>query len=86
MSEMNFCPFCEAPQHKMLGCKEDIFFCKECHKFFKLKELLVKCPRCDKENIIKSDFPAANGEAVFQCGSCKHMLSATEFFKSNKIK
>ena len=83
MTEMNFCPFCDAPQHKILGCAGDIFFCKECHKFFKLKELSMKCPKCDKDKIVKSDFPAPNGEVVFQCMKCKKMFSSKEFLENN---
>jgi len=86
MTELNFCPFCDASQHKILGCKGDTFFCKECHRFFKLKEFSLKCPKCEKDKIVKSDFPAPNGEALFQCFSCKHMLPASKFFKANNIK
>ena len=86
MQEINFCPFCDAPQHKILLCKSEIFFCKECSKFFKLKEINLKCPKCDSGNIVKSDFPSSTGEAVFQCNNCKKALSATEFLKANKVK
>ena len=86
MSEVNFCPFCDAPQHKILYCKGDIFFCKLCSKFFKLKEVSLKCQKCDSNQIVKSDYPSPTGEAVFQCNVCKKALSATEFLKSNKIK
>lgn len=86
MLEINFCPFCDAPSHKILLCKGDIFFCKECSKFFKLKDIILKCPKCDSENIVKSDFPSPNGEAAFQCSDCKKTLSATEFLKANKVK
>lgn len=86
MSEINFCPFCDSPQHKILLCKSDIFFCKECSRFFKLKELELKCPKCDSKSVVKSDFPSPVGEAVFQCNSCKKTLSASEFLKANKIK
>lgn len=86
MSEINFCPFCDAPQHKVLYCNKDIFFCKECSRFFKLKELELKCLKCDSKEIVKSEFPSASGEAVFQCTKCKKALSASEFLKANKIK
>jgi len=86
MSEINFCPFCDAPSHKILLCKGDMFFCKECSKFFDLREIELKCPKCDSSKIVKSDFPAPNGEAAFQCNDCKKTLSATEFLKANKIK
>ena len=65
MSEINFCPYCDAPSHKILLCKGDIFFCKECSRFFKLKEVNLKCSKCDSENIVKSDFPSSTGEAAF---------------------
>ena len=86
MSEINFCPFCDAPQHKILLCKGNIFFCKECSRFFELKEVELKCPKCDSRNIIKSDFPSPSGEAAFQCNDCKKTLSATEFLKANKVR
>jgi len=86
MPEINFCPVCNAAQHKMLLCKKDIFFCKECNNFFKLKWLELRCPRCDNDKIIKSDFPSPSGEVVFQCTKCKRTFSASEFFKANKIK
>lgn len=86
MSEINFCPFCDAPQHKILLCKGDIFFCKECSRFFKLKGIDLKCPKCDSGEIVKSEFPSPTGEAVFQCTKCKKTLSASEFLKVNKVK
>jgi transposase-like protein len=86
MSEINFCPFCDAPSHKILLCKGDIFFCKECSRFFKLEQINLKCPKCDSEEIVKSEFPSSTGEAVFQCKQCKKALSATEFLKINKVK
>jgi DNA-directed RNA polymerase subunit RPC12/RpoP len=86
MGDLNFCPFCDAPSHKILLCKGDVFFCKECSRFFKLEEIELQCPRCDSKGIKKSEFPAPNGEAVFQCSKCKKALSASEFLKANKIK
>lgn len=86
MTEINFCPFCDAPQHKILLCKGEIFFCKECSRFFKLKNIELKCPKCDSEKIVKSDFPSPTGETAFQCSDCKKTLSATEFLKANKVK
>lgn len=86
MSEINFCPFCDAPQHKILLCNGYIFFCKECSKFFKLEDIELKCPKCDSIKIIKSDFLSPKGEVVFQCSDCKKSLSASEFLKANKIK
>ena len=86
MSEINFCPFCDAPQHKILYCKGDIFFCKECSKFFNLKEIDLKCPKCDSGEIVKSEFPSPSGEAVFQCSKCRKALSASKFLKANNVK
>ena len=86
MSEINFCPFCDAPQHKIMLCKGDVFFCKECSKFFRLKDITLKCPKCDCKDIAKSEFPSSSGEAVFQCKNCKKTLSSSEFLKINKIK
>ena len=84
--EMNFCPYCNAAQHKLMNCADDIFFCKDCNRFFSFKALELKCPKCDKTSIRKSDFPSPNGEAVFQCNSCKKSVSASDFFKYNKLK
>ncbi len=86
MTEINFCPFCNAAQHKILYCKGDIFFCKECSNFFKLKGISLKCPKCDSDSIVKSEFPSPSGEAVFQCSKCRKALSASEFLKANKVK
>jgi len=85
MSEINFCPFCDAPQHKILLCSPNMFFCKECSKFFKFEELELKCPKCDSTGIVKSDFPSPKGEVVFQCNSCKKAMSASEFLKGNGV-
>ncbi|MBW2989107.1 hypothetical protein KY358_02180 [Candidatus Woesearchaeota archaeon] len=86
MSEINFCPFCDAPQHKMLLCRESLFFCRECSRFFRLEELGLKCPKCGSKNIIKSDFPSPNGDVAFQCRDCKKISPATELWKANKIR
>ncbi len=86
MAELNFCPYCEASQHKLMFCSEDLVFCKECSKFFMFKDVNLKCPKCNKEDIRKSDFPSPAGEVIFQCNKCKKSFSAAEFFKYNKIK
>jgi len=86
MTEINFCPFCDAPQHKVLLCKEYIFFCRGCNKFFKLEELGLKCQKCDSKEIVRGEFPSAAGETVFQCNKCKKAFSASEFLKANKVK
>lgn len=85
MSEINFCPFCDASQHKILLCKDNIFFCKECSKFFRFEDVELKCPKCSSTGISKSEFPSPSGDAVFQCNSCKKALSASEFLKANKV-
>ena len=83
MAELNFCPFCDAPQHKLMGCKEDIFFCKECNRFFNFEELPVKCPRC-KGDLRMSDFPSPSGEALFQCIKCKRTCPSSEVLEQMK--
>jgi len=86
MSELNFCPFCDAPQHKIVLIKEPLFYCKECSNFFKLEHFEMKCPKCEAKEIAKSDFPSPSGEAVFQCRKCKKALPASEILKYNKVK
>jgi len=85
IEDINFCPFCDAAQYKILLCKDDIFFCNDCHKFFRLSQLELKCPKCDKGSFTKSDFPSPSGEVVFQCKDCKKMFSAKEFLEYNNI-
>ena len=80
MGEMNFCPYCDAPQHKLLACKEDIFFCKACNRFFKFKDIDVRCDRC-KGDIKKSDFPSPSGDVIFFCSKCKRTFPAKEILK-----
>jgi transposase-like protein len=86
MDEMNFCPFCNAAQHKILLCKNNVFFCRDCNHFFRLEEFKLKCPKCSNDKFSKGDFPSASGEVVFQCRSCRKMFSASEFFSFNKLK
>ncbi|MFH2028467.1 MAG: hypothetical protein ABIJ08_04980 [Nanoarchaeota archaeon] len=86
MSELNFCPYCNASHYKLMLCGNNVFFCKECNRFFVFEALQLKCPKCNKSNISKSDFPAPSGEAVFQCNLCKKGNTASEFLKYNKIK
>lgn len=83
---MNFCPYCSASHFKLVMCGEDIFFCRECNRFFMFQELSLKCPRCESVRVRKSDFPSPSGELVFQCLSCKKNTSASEFLMYNKIK
>ena len=70
MTDLNFCPFCDAPQHKIMACKEGVFFCKDCNRFFRFEELMVKCSRC-KGDLRKADFPSPSGGALFLCVKCK---------------
>jgi len=86
MTEINFCPYCSAPEHKLINFNEKYNLCKECGKFFLLSNILLKCPKCDKTEIINSDFPSPKGELILMCKSCKKMASAKEFLKYNKIK
>ena len=80
MGEINFCPFCEAAQHKLMLCKEDVFFCKECNRFFRFESLDIKCPRC-KGDVRKADFPSSKGEALFLCVKCKRTCPASEILE-----
>jgi len=43
MDDINFSRFADAPQHKILYCDKDVWFCKECSKFFKFREIKLKC-------------------------------------------
>jgi len=86
MAEINFCPFCSAPEHKLIVINDKYNICKECNRFFLLNQILLKCPKCDKTEIINSDFPSPQGELILQCRSCKKMAAAKEFLKYNKIK
>ncbi|MFH0978844.1 MAG: hypothetical protein V1837_06100 [Candidatus Woesearchaeota archaeon] len=84
MDEINFCPFCSASQHKIFTVKEDQYFCKECNRFFKADHLFYNCPKCNSKKIVDSDFPSPDGQVVFQCQSCKKMLSAKDFFSKSQ--
>lgn len=83
MTEINFCPHCDASQHKLMLCKEGIFFCKECNRFFKFEALDFKCLRC-KGEIRKSDFSSPKGEAVFMCIKCKRTYTVNEILEEIK--
>lgn len=85
MTEINFCPFCDAPQHKLAGIKEGMYFCKECNRFFKSSQVNFKCLKCSSTDIIDSEFPSPDGQLVFQCNKCKNMASAKEFLEKNNI-
>ena len=85
MSEVNFCPYCDSPSHKLMLVKEGVFFCKECDSFFQLHQIEFKCPKCNATNIGDSDFPGPAGGIVLQCKKCKKMFSAKEFLNHNNI-
>ncbi len=85
MVEVNFCPYCDSPQHKLVQFGDDLIFCKECNRFFKLKQVYYRCWKCNSKRIEDSGYPSPNGELVFQCMSCKKMFPQSEFFKKNKI-
>lgn len=83
MADLNFCPYCEAPSHKLMLCKDGVFFCKLCSRFFKFAPLDIKCDRC-KGDLKKSDFDSPQGGAVFFCVKCKRTFPASEIV--SKIK
>ena len=83
MAEMSFCPYCDAAQHKLLLCKEDVFFCKQCNRFFMFKDINLKCNRCEGE-LRKSDFDSPSGGAVFLCSKCKKTSSIKELLEDMK--
>jgi len=85
MTDLNFCPYCDAPQHKVLPFQEDIYFCKECNKFFKLHYIQYACWKCGSKRFVDSDFPSPDGQVVLQCSSCKKMFSKDDFFKKNEL-
>ena len=85
MDEINFCPFCDASEHKILTIKGELLFCKECNRFFQIEEKKLKCIKCDSTNLTDSNFPAPNGDFVFQCKDCKKMFSTKELLGYNKI-
>jgi len=85
MTEINFCPYCDAPSHKLVLFNKDQLLCKTCNRFFELKHSELLCPKCKSKKISGSDFPMASGEMVLQCNSCKKMFSTKEFFEFNKI-
>jgi uncharacterized protein YbaR (Trm112 family) len=81
MDDINFCPFCNASNHKVVVVKGDMLFCKECNHFFDLVEKKLKCIKCDSNHLTYSDFPTPDGQVVFQCKDCKKMFSTKELIK-----
>src|SRR3989338_6879108 len=82
MSELQFCPYCNASEHKILQIGSH-YFCKECEKFFSCNQLKIECPKCEKKTVTISDFPMPDGSLVFQCMSCKKMFSLKEIVEQN---
>ena len=70
MAELNFCPSCDAPRHKLMQCKDAFFYCRECFAFFSWKPAEAKCAYCPGQ-LQKSDFDAPDGKAIFMCRKCK---------------
>jgi hypothetical protein len=86
MEELNFCPYCDAAQHKVTYMPDqELYFCKTCNNFFRLKDIKFECFKCGSTKIEDSDFPSPDGEIVFQCKKCKKMFSASEFFEKNDL-
>jgi len=86
MAEIHYCPFCDAPAHKVVAINEDMHFCKMCNKFFNIEFLQLQCPKCQSKRYGDSDFLAPDGQVVIQCSSCKKMYSLREFVEKNKMK
>lgn len=84
MAEMNFCPFCDAPRHKLAVLKENLVFCKECNEFFRIQPEEYECYKCNSKKFEDSEFPAPDGKLVLQCKKCKKMYSADDFFRQNQ--
>ncbi len=59
-------------------------YCKDCSHFFSVREIELKCPRCDKKRLSISDFPMPDGSIVFQCAGCKKMFSLKDVCEHNK--
>ncbi len=76
--DVNFCPYCDAPQHKVLAMSEKEYFCKSCNRFFSLAMKTHNCPKCAGTSIGLSDFPGPSGEPIFQCKKCKKMFKREE--------
>ncbi len=78
MTEVNFCPYCDAPQHKILIISEAKNFCKSCNTFFNLTEEKHACTKCGSEQLEISDFSSPSGDVIFHCRKCKKMFKAKE--------
>jgi len=81
LKEINFCPFCDAPRHKIANIRDNEIFCKECNTFFRVEIQEYQCPKCESNRIADADFPSPDGEIVFHCQKCKKMYPAKDFFR-----
>ncbi len=86
MKDLNFCPNCESPGHRIVEFNDQLHFCKVCNSFFNLSYLELKCPKCGNLKVRTSDFPSPKGELVFQCEKCKRTYPTSDFFKKNGVK
>jgi hypothetical protein len=85
MDDVNFCPYCDSPSHKLLNYKDEMFFCRVCNSFFLLSKIKLICPKCDADKIEDSEFPSPDGQIILQCKSCKKMFSAKELLERNDV-
>jgi len=86
MKELNFCPYCDAAQHKVVHMEaHQLYFCKSCNTFFQLHERKYQCFKCESDRMEDSEFPAPDGRIVFQCKKCKKLFSGEEFFEKNEL-
>jgi len=84
MTNPEFCPFCSAMHHKVVLLDENMYFCKECNKFYTLEHKKFRCPKCNSPNLVDSDFPSPDGNMVFHCRGCRKMHSAQDVLKANQ--
>lgn len=86
MTELNFCPYCDAASHKVVSLSNQWYFCKSCNKFFTNEIKQLECPKCQGKRYADSDFPSPDGQLIIQCQSCKKMFSLKEFLEKNNVK
>ncbi len=84
MQELNFCPYCDSPRHKVAMINDKLNFCKQCNTFFQIKEKRFQCFKCSSTRFEDSDFPNPDGQMVIQCRRCKKMFSVSDFLKKNE--
>jgi len=85
MSDIEACPFCNTSAHKVVHFSNDVYYCKECVKFFQINTTEPRCPKCNSKRVRHSEYPMPNGEAVFHCDVCKKNFSAKDFFEKNNL-